>query len=165
MYRFWCLALFSLDLFTRGIDIQAVNVVINFDFPKLGETYLHRIGRSGKSPYSACFLVHRLILGSKQRWNLNCNLHILNIQAALDTWVLPSTSSLTMIASTWRGLRSSLEQRSSPSLASLTRAYMWQSTTVRVVKKSSHEPVSKHKMANVHKYFLFQDDLTIFFLM
>lgn len=36
------------DLFTRGIDIQAVNVVINFDFPKSAETYLHRIGRSGK---------------------------------------------------------------------------------------------------------------------
>lgn len=37
-----------LDLFTRGIDIQAVNVVINFDFPKMSETYLHRIGRSGR---------------------------------------------------------------------------------------------------------------------
>lgn len=36
------------DLFTRGIDIQAVNVVINFDFPKMSETYLHRIGRSGR---------------------------------------------------------------------------------------------------------------------
>lgn len=36
------------DLFTRGIDIQAVNVVINFDFPKMAETYLHRIGRSGR---------------------------------------------------------------------------------------------------------------------
>ncbi|KAJ3121681.1 hypothetical protein HK098_003477 [Nowakowskiella sp. JEL0407] len=36
------------DLFTRGIDIQAVNVVINFDFPKNAETYLHRIGRSGR---------------------------------------------------------------------------------------------------------------------
>lgn len=36
------------DLFTRGIDIQAVNVVINFDFPKHAETYLHRIGRSGR---------------------------------------------------------------------------------------------------------------------
>jgi len=36
------------DLFTRGIDIQAVNVVINFDFPKNSETYLHRIGRSGR---------------------------------------------------------------------------------------------------------------------
>lgn len=36
------------DLFTRGIDIQSVNVVINFDFPKNAETYLHRIGRSGR---------------------------------------------------------------------------------------------------------------------
>lgn len=36
------------DLFTRGIDIQAVNVVINFDFPKSSETYLHRVGRSGR---------------------------------------------------------------------------------------------------------------------
>jgi ATP-dependent RNA helicase DDX6/DHH1 len=35
-------------LLTRGIDIQAVNVVINFDFPKNAETYLHRIGRSGR---------------------------------------------------------------------------------------------------------------------
>jgi ATP-dependent RNA helicase DDX6/DHH1 len=36
------------DLFTRGIDIQSVNVVINFDFPRMAETYLHRIGRSGR---------------------------------------------------------------------------------------------------------------------
>ena len=28
--------------------LQAVNVVINFDFPKMAETYLHRIGRSGR---------------------------------------------------------------------------------------------------------------------
>lgn len=28
--------------------MQAVNVVINFDFPKMAETYLHRIGRSGR---------------------------------------------------------------------------------------------------------------------
>ena len=27
---------------------QAVNVVINFDFPKNSETYLHRVGRSGR---------------------------------------------------------------------------------------------------------------------
>ena len=36
------------NLLTRGIDIQAVNVVINFDFPKTSETYLHRIGRSSR---------------------------------------------------------------------------------------------------------------------
>jgi ATP-dependent RNA helicase DDX6/DHH1 len=35
-------------LFTRGIDILSVNVVINFDYPKYAETYLHRIGRSGR---------------------------------------------------------------------------------------------------------------------
>jgi len=43
-----CRNLVCTDLFTRGIDIQAVNVVINFDFPKNSETYLHRIGRSGR---------------------------------------------------------------------------------------------------------------------
>lgn len=36
------------DLFTRGIDVQSVNVVINFDFPRSSETYLHRVGRSGR---------------------------------------------------------------------------------------------------------------------
>jgi len=43
-----CRNLVCSDLFTRGIDIPAVNVVINFDFPKNSETYLHRIGRSGR---------------------------------------------------------------------------------------------------------------------
>jgi ATP-dependent RNA helicase DDX6/DHH1 len=43
-----CRHLVSSDLFTRGIDIPTVNVVINFDFPKNSETYLHRIGRSGR---------------------------------------------------------------------------------------------------------------------
>ena len=43
-----CRNLVCTDLFTRGIDIPSVNVVINFDFPKYAETYLHRIGRSGR---------------------------------------------------------------------------------------------------------------------
>ena len=34
-----CRNLVSSDLFTRGIDIQAVNVVINFDMPRTSETY------------------------------------------------------------------------------------------------------------------------------
>jgi len=33
-----CRVLVSSDLFTRGIDIQSVNVVINFDFPRNSET-------------------------------------------------------------------------------------------------------------------------------
>lgn len=43
-----CRHLVCTDLFTRGIDVPTVNVVINFDFPKHAETYLHRIGRSGR---------------------------------------------------------------------------------------------------------------------
>jgi ATP-dependent RNA helicase DDX6/DHH1 len=43
-----CYSFVAADLFTRGIDIQSVNVVINFDFPKNSETYLHRVGRSGR---------------------------------------------------------------------------------------------------------------------
>jgi len=36
------------DIFTRGIDVKSLNVVINFDFPRSSNTYLHRIGRSGR---------------------------------------------------------------------------------------------------------------------
>ena len=43
-----CRCLVSSDLMTRGIDIPKANVVMNFDFPKSAETYLHRIGRSGR---------------------------------------------------------------------------------------------------------------------
>ena len=43
-----CRVLVTSDLFARGIDIQQVSVVINFDVPKSEHTYLHRIGRSGR---------------------------------------------------------------------------------------------------------------------
>jgi len=43
-----CRCLVTSDLFCRGIDIDSVNVVINFDFPRNSETYLHRVGRSGR---------------------------------------------------------------------------------------------------------------------
>ena len=36
------------DLMARGIDVQHVNIVINFDLPANPESYLHRIGRSGR---------------------------------------------------------------------------------------------------------------------
>ena len=43
-----CRVLITSDLFSRGIDVQQVSVVINFDIPKNEFTYLHRIGRSGR---------------------------------------------------------------------------------------------------------------------
>ena len=35
-------------LYARGMDVQQVSIVINFDLPKNKHTYLHRIGRSGR---------------------------------------------------------------------------------------------------------------------
>lgn len=40
--------LISSNLTARGLDIQQVNTVINYDIPKSVDTYLHRIGRSGR---------------------------------------------------------------------------------------------------------------------
>ena len=43
-----CRYLISSNITARGIDIQQVNVVINFDLTRDYHTYLHRIGRSGR---------------------------------------------------------------------------------------------------------------------
>lgn len=40
--------LVATDLFGRGIDIERVNLVINYDFPQDRDTYLHRVGRAGR---------------------------------------------------------------------------------------------------------------------
>lgn len=40
--------LLSTDLLSRGIDIQQLSLVINYDLPIQKETYIHRIGRSGR---------------------------------------------------------------------------------------------------------------------
>ena len=40
--------LISTDLLARGIDIQQVSLIINFDVPLNRENYIHRIGRSGR---------------------------------------------------------------------------------------------------------------------
>lgn len=40
--------LISTDLLARGIDVQQVSLVINFELPTNQENYIHRIGRSGR---------------------------------------------------------------------------------------------------------------------
>eukprot|EP00388_Colpodella_angusta_P011580 GDKJ01029591.1.p1 GENE.GDKJ01029591.1~~GDKJ01029591.1.p1 ORF type:complete len:427 (+),score=114.80 GDKJ01029591.1:37-1317(+) len=36
------------DLFGRGIDIERINIVINYDMPENADSYLHRVGRAGR---------------------------------------------------------------------------------------------------------------------
>jgi ATP-dependent RNA helicase RhlE len=37
------------DIAARGIDIQDLPYVINYDLPNVPETYVHRIGRTGRA--------------------------------------------------------------------------------------------------------------------
>lgn len=40
--------LVATDLCGRGVDMERVNIVINFDMPKTSDKYLHRVGRAGR---------------------------------------------------------------------------------------------------------------------
>jgi len=40
--------LVTTNLLARGIDVSQINIVINYDFPRDHETYIHRIGRTGR---------------------------------------------------------------------------------------------------------------------
>ncbi len=51
--------LIATDVAARGIDIDSLDAVINFDLPNVPETYIHRIGRTGRAgkigvSYSFC---------------------------------------------------------------------------------------------------------------
>ncbi|MBL4643531.1 MAG: DEAD/DEAH box helicase [Flavobacteriaceae bacterium] len=41
--------LIATDVAARGIDVKNVDAVINFDLPNISETYVHRIGRTGRA--------------------------------------------------------------------------------------------------------------------
>jgi ATP-dependent RNA helicase RhlE len=41
--------LVATDIAARGIDVEDISHVINFDMPDIAETYVHRIGRTGRA--------------------------------------------------------------------------------------------------------------------
>ena len=41
--------LVATDIAARGIDVEAVSHVVNFDFPGSPEDYIHRVGRTGRA--------------------------------------------------------------------------------------------------------------------
>ena len=58
------------DVAARGLDIRDVDLVINFDFPRRGDDYTHRVGRTGRagSEGTAVSLI------SPQEWDLMINI-------------------------------------------------------------------------------------------
>ena len=48
--------LIATDIAARGIDIEELSLVINYDLPNIPETYVHRIGRTGRAKASGIAL-------------------------------------------------------------------------------------------------------------
>jgi ATP-dependent RNA helicase RhlE len=48
--------LVATDIATRGIDVEQLSHVINFEIPNIPETYIHRIGRTGRAGLSGVAL-------------------------------------------------------------------------------------------------------------
>ncbi len=58
--------LIATDVAARGLDIEGMDLVINFDMPRKGDDYVHRAGRTGRAGNAG--LVISLI--TAQEWNL-----------------------------------------------------------------------------------------------
>lgn len=50
--------LIATDIAARGIDVDELSHVINFDLPEVPETYIHRIGRTGSGGFAISFCSH-----------------------------------------------------------------------------------------------------------
>ncbi len=64
--------LVATDIAARGIDIDNLGVVVNFELPDVAETYVHRIGRTGRAgnsglAYSFCTADERKMVKAIQR--------------------------------------------------------------------------------------------------
>ena len=57
--------LVATDIAARGIDVDGVSHVVNFDLPDVAETYVHRIGRTARA--GAAGPGDRLLLGRRER--------------------------------------------------------------------------------------------------
>ncbi len=44
--------LIATDIAARGIDVDSLSHVVNYDLPNISETYVHRIGRTGRAKAS-----------------------------------------------------------------------------------------------------------------
>mgnify|MGYP000444468900 CR=1 FL=1 len=58
--------LIATDLAARGLDVSGIDLVVNFDVPRKGDAYVHRIGRTGRAGAAG----ESVSLVTQQEWNL-----------------------------------------------------------------------------------------------
>jgi hypothetical protein len=86
--------LVATDIFGRGIDVERVNIVINYDCPPDADSYLHRVGSvimlkySVVAPYLFLILVVRDVLAQRVLRSLLSRLTVTN-----RSWLLSSLGS------------------------------------------------------------------------
>jgi len=73
--------LIATDVAARGIDINELDAVVNFDLPNVPETYVHRIGRTGRAghfgnSYSLCSADEKTYIKSIQQ--------LINVQIPIE---------------------------------------------------------------------------------
>jgi translation initiation factor 4A len=60
--------LITTDLLARGIDVQQVSVVINYDLPGNRENYIHRFGTSGRKGVKPAYFSLHFSIGRSGRF-------------------------------------------------------------------------------------------------
>ncbi|KAI8084560.1 P-loop containing nucleoside triphosphate hydrolase protein [Halteromyces radiatus] len=92
MRQFKLRVLVCSDLIARGIDIDRVNLVINIDYPQNIETYLHRVGRTGR--YGTSGIAINLVATEEDQNFLKSlqkkNVSIPPLPGIYHTWIIKS---------------------------------------------------------------------------
>ena len=78
--------LVATDVAARGIDVENIDFVINYDIPQDPEYYIHRIGRTGRAGKSGVAIT--LCCGRQQQWQMNTIAKI--AKSSIISMILPS---------------------------------------------------------------------------
>lgn len=73
--------LIATDVAARGIDINELDAVVNFDLPNIPETYIHRIGRTGRAGHSG--VAHSLCSADEKSY-IKTIQQLINIQIPIE---------------------------------------------------------------------------------
>lgn len=74
--------LIATDVAARGIDIQGLDAVINFDLPNVPEVYVHRIGRTGRAEQEG---VSYAFCGADEKTYIDKIQQLMNVQIMVET--------------------------------------------------------------------------------
>lgn len=88
--------LITTDVMARGLDISNISHVINFEFPEQPETYIHRIGRTGRAGMGGTSIS---FCGPKDQ-NARLDVEIL-MNREIDVLAIPEDVQISKVLNAW----------------------------------------------------------------